>query len=120
MHNAGVGREQRDGRALAEKYRGLGLKALDTVNDNVRAEVAGLQEAFSSGKLKVMGDLHRFFDQYRTFRADDKGNFPHYNAGVILAAAVAWRSKDRMRSPVEPTTTTTQVAGTQGNSWMGV
>lgn len=120
MHNAGVGRDQRDGRALAEKYRGLGLKGLDTANDNVRAEIAGLQEAFSSGKLKVMGDLNRFFDQYRTFRADDNGKLPHYNAGVIMAAAVAWRHKDRMRPPVEPTTVKQQVAGTQGNGWMGV
>jgi len=119
MHAKGLGRDEKDGRALGSKYRDLGLKGLDTVQDNLTAEIAGLQEALSTGKLKICANLNRWFDQYRLTRRDEKGALSHYNSGVIKATLVAWRYRDRMRAPVEPQTAPMVQAPSSPHGWMG-
>jgi predicted phage terminase large subunit-like protein len=119
VHTKGTGRDERDGKAMTQKYRDLGVKGLEGVQDNIAAEIIGLQEALSAGKLKVCSNLHRWFDQYRLVRRDEKGALPHYNVGVIMATLAAWRHKDKMRAPLEPAAPAQVQRGPLPNGWMG-
>lgn len=114
-----TGRDARGGYALATKYNQLGLK-VETVPANDDAFLADFTEALRTGKVKVFGNLSRFFDQFRSFSRKD-GKLPVYNRGLIDAAFVAWKCRDRLRKPPEPPKAS-PLAYTQkpvGTGWMG-
>lgn len=113
------GRDARGGYALATKYNDLGLK-VETVPANDDAFLADLTEALRTGKIKVFGNLSRFFDQFRSFSRRD-GKLPVYNRGLLDAAMVAWRCRDRLRKPPEPAKPSPMAyrQSPVGSSWMG-
>jgi predicted phage terminase large subunit-like protein len=127
MHASSQGRDEKDGQALATKYRQMGLKHLMTVMDNTITEIADMQDALRSGKLKVCGDMARFFDQLRMFRrenstrGDASGKLPTYNAGVVYAALVAWKHREKAKAPIEapPPRETQYRNGPASQTWMG-
>lgn len=100
MTSKDVGRDIKDGYAIARKYTNLGLK-LETIQNNEDAAVIDLAEALRSGKLKIFGNLGSFWNEFRLFRREN-GKLPTYNRGVIDAAMVAWRVRDKMRAPLDP------------------
>jgi predicted phage terminase large subunit-like protein len=115
-----VGRDAKDGYALATKYNSLGL-IIETTRANDEAFLVDFTEALKTGKLKIFGNCARFFDQFRSFLRKD-GKLPVYNRGVIDAAMVAWKSRDRMKKPMEPAKP--EPLGfndkmQQGSTWMG-
>lgn len=113
------GRDARGGYALATKYNELGLK-VETVPANDDAFLADFTEALRTGKIKVFGNLSRFFDQFRSFSRRD-GKLPVYNRGLLDAAMVAWRCRDRLRKPPEPAKPSPMAyrQSPVGSSWMG-
>ena len=115
-----VGRDLKDGYAVAKKYQSLGLK-IETVQQNSDASIIDLGEALKSGKLKVFGSLASFFSQYRMFLRDDKGKIPQYNVGVIQAALTAWQGKGRLRGPALPPKPggRNYMIDSPASSWMG-
>jgi predicted phage terminase large subunit-like protein len=113
------GRDAKDGYALATKYCSKGLK-VETVPANEDALMADLTDAIKSGKLKVFGNLSIFFDQFRSFSRRD-GKLPVYGRGLLDAAMVAWRCKDKLRKPPEPAKPSPLAynKGPVNTGWMG-
>jgi hypothetical protein len=69
---AARGRSQRDGEALFDQYKGLGLVLVPANN----AREAGIYEVWSrlsQGRLKVFRTCQNFLNEYRIYRRDDKG-----------------------------------------------
>jgi predicted phage terminase large subunit-like protein len=114
-----TGRDARGGYALATKYNQLGLK-VETLPANDDAFLADFTEALRTGKIKVFGNLSRFFDQFRSFSRKD-GKLPVYNRGLIDAAFVAWKCRDRLRKPTEPAKPSPLAYQQKsvGTNWMG-
>lgn len=111
-------RELKDGYALVRKYTQLGLK-LESIQEHLDTSIVDVSDAFRSGKLKVFGPLAAFFGKYRSFRRNEKsGKLQTEGVGVILAAMVAWRARDKMREPVEPSTADANKLLGGGSSWM--
>jgi predicted phage terminase large subunit-like protein len=116
VHALADGRTEKDGYALVGRYRNLRLK-LDCIQAVPEAEVLGLSEALVSGKLKVFGNLERFFLQFRQFRREN-GVLSSENCGLVKAACVAWAARERARGPAEPAKVDKRMGSEPVNSWM--
>lgn len=120
MAAADVGRDLKDGYALATKYRAMGVK-METIPAHEETMILDVQEALRSGKLKVFGNLPRFFGQYRMYRRSETARLPTENCGVIKAMMVAWNSKQKLKASPGPPKP--QQSGYRGeaprNGWMG-
>ena len=69
---AAHGRSQKDGEALFDIYKGLGLNIIDA--DNTReAGIQAVWEMLSQGQLKVFASCVNFFSEYRLYRRDARG-----------------------------------------------
>lgn len=114
-----TGRDLKDGYALIRLYEKLGLR-IESMLNNEDAAISELAEALRSGKLKVFGDLGSWFNQYRSYRRDDRGNLPERNASLMKATLVAWRGRDRMRAPVDPNAKPKErfYGNVPGHGWM--
>lgn len=94
-----TGRERRDGYMLAEKYVNLGLKLEATPEMGDTTAMVDVNNALAQGKLKVFGNLAKFFDQYRMYRRDPKGKLPIHNVAVMKALETAWQwGHERLRA----------------------
>lgn len=69
---AAAGKGQRDGRALIDEYRKLGL-ALEPADNAVEAGIMVVYERLSTGRLKVFSTLRSLLSEYRIYRRDEKG-----------------------------------------------
>lgn len=122
MVSKDVQRDIKDGYAVAGKYRKLGLK-LETLQNNEDALLIDLAEGLRTGRIKVFANSSKFWDQLRMFRRSEAtGKLPLDGVGVIMATMVAWRARDRMRVPPDPSKKPqsrlfqSEVSGT---GWMG-
>lgn len=92
-------RERRDGYLLAEKYVNLGLRLDATPEIHSATVIVDLNNALNQGKLKIFGNVSKFFDQYRMYRRDPKGKLPLHNVALMRALETAWQwGHERMRA----------------------
>ena len=121
MHALDTGRDERDGMVMIARYNKVYRLKLHPIRDSEQTEIAELSDALRTGKLKVFGNLSRFFDQLRSFRREDNGRLPRHDRGLIDALCSAWHARDRIKGPAEPEkpTDTKYMSGPQGDaSWM--
>lgn len=69
---ASRGRGQRDGAKLIEDYINLGLHVSPASNE-VEASLYNIHQLLSSGMLKVFSSCSDYFDEYRVYRRNEKG-----------------------------------------------
>lgn len=117
-------RERRDGYLLAEKYVNLGLRLDATPEIHSATVIVDLNNALNQGKLKIFGNVSKFFDQYRMYRRDPKGKLPLHNVALMRALETAWQwGHERMRAetptvvPVAPIELGRSMRDT-GGGWM--
>jgi len=69
---AARGRSQKDGSALIDIYRDLGLD-LDVADNAVEAGIYKVWEMLGSGQIKVFRNCANLLAEYRLYRRDEKG-----------------------------------------------
>ena len=69
---ASRGRSQRDGSQLLADYLMLGLK-LTTADNGVESGLYSVWNRLSTGRLKVFKNLGNWFEEFRLYRRDEKG-----------------------------------------------
>ena len=82
-HGRGVpptanGRSQSDGFNLMRIYKELGLD-LDVAMDSEQSGVCEVLQRMRSGRLRVFRTLENFFQQYRLYRRDERGQVVKQN-----------------------------------------
>ncbi len=70
---ASRGRSQKDGIALLDVYRDLGLD-LQPANNAREAGISQVQQLMESGRLKIFKSCVNFLSEFRKYRRDEKGN----------------------------------------------
>lgn len=75
---AARGRGQKDGEVLLQMYKDLGLN-LTAANNSREAGILSVWEYLSTGRLKAFNNLENFFDEYRLYRRDEKGQIVKEN-----------------------------------------
>ena len=86
---AARGRGQKDGQALIDIYRDLGLD-LEIADNTVTGPESGIYkvwEMLSAGKIKVFKNCTNFFAEYRLYRRNEKGGIVKSNDHLMDA----WR-----------------------------
>ena len=84
IDTAARGRSQIDGDNLMSMYHNLGLK----LHDADKAVETGLftcWELLSSGQIRIFRDLHKFMEEYRLYRRDEKGKVVKTNDHLMDA-----------------------------------
>jgi len=69
---ASRGRSQKDGTALWDMYRDLGLD-LQFAENRVEAGIYEVWQRLSTGRLKIFSNLQSTFAEFRLYRRDEKG-----------------------------------------------
>lgn len=69
---AARGRSQKDGAALIDIYRDLGLD-VDVADNAVEAGIYKVWEMLGAGQIKVFRNCANFLAEYRLYRRDEKG-----------------------------------------------
>ncbi len=75
---ASRGRSQKDGEQILALYLGSGLN-LTLANNAVDAGIQATWERLSTGRLRVFRTLQAFWNEYRIYRRDEKGNIVKVN-----------------------------------------
>ncbi len=75
---AARGRSQKDGNALLDIYRDLGLD-LDIADNAVEAGIYKVWELLGAGQIKVFRNCANLFAEYRLYRRDEKGRIVKSN-----------------------------------------
>lgn len=78
---AAKGRSQKDGEALFDEYRALGLN-LVTADNRVHGEEGGVHTVYQrlvSGRLKIFSSLRNLILELRMYRRDEKGHIIKQN-----------------------------------------
>jgi hypothetical protein len=81
---ASRGRSQRDGEQLYQDYFDLGLD-LVKANNSVEAGIYKFYQYLSGGKLKIFSTCKAFFEEYRVYHRDEKGQIVKQNDHVLDA-----------------------------------
>jgi phage terminase large subunit-like protein len=81
---AARGRGQRDGEQIITDYKNLGL-VLMVASNAVESGLYLCWEMLSSGRLKIFQSCQEFFQEYRIYRRDDKGNVIKENDHIMDA-----------------------------------
>jgi hypothetical protein len=81
---ASRGRSQKDGTALRDIYRDLGLE-LFLADNKVEAGLAKTWEMLSQGRIKVFRNCTNFLAEYRLYRRDKNGNIVKSNDHLMDA-----------------------------------
>jgi hypothetical protein len=81
---ASRGRSQRDGKALIDDYKDLGLNLIPAEN-SVEAGIQKCWEMLSNGQLKIFASCGPFFQEYRIYRRDEKGRIVKSNDHLMDA-----------------------------------
>lgn len=71
-------RTPRDGQRLKTDYEGLGLKLTDAANA-VESGLVGCWRELTAGRIKIFKTMHRFKEEYRVYRRDEKGKIVKKN-----------------------------------------
>lgn len=121
---AAKGRSQRDGIALLETYRGLGLD-LEAADHAVEAGIYATWTLLSAQKLRVFASLGHWLSEYRLYRRDEKGVIVKANDHLMDATRyLVMSGRDRMKpKPADkPAKRFDQYGGAEagGTGWMGV
>lgn len=82
---AARGRSQKDGSALIDIYRDLGLD-VDVADNAVEAGIYKVWEMLGSGQIKVFRNCANFLAEYRLYRRDEKGRVLKQNDHLMDAA----------------------------------
>lgn len=102
---AARGRSQFDGQKLIEAYKNQGLKLVEAKN----AVDAGIYEVWlrlSTGRLKVFSTCQHFFDEYRIYRRNEKGQIVKENDHCLHPSTMV-----HTRKGVKPIS---ELVGTEG------
>lgn len=81
---ASRGRSQKDGSQLMSDYMQLGLK-LGLADNGVESGLYSVWNRLSTGRLKVFKALSSWFEEFRLYRRDDKGNVVKENDHLMDA-----------------------------------
>lgn len=81
---AARGRSQKDGNALLDIYRDLGLDLEPAIN-TVEAGIYKVWEMLSAGQIKVFRSCSNFFAEYRLYRRDVQGRVVKSNDHLMDA-----------------------------------
>jgi hypothetical protein len=81
---ASRGRSQKDGTQLIADYTALGLK-LQIADNGVESGLYGVWNRLSTGRLKVFKSLSGWFEEFRLYRRDDKGQVVKSNDHLMDA-----------------------------------
>lgn len=111
---AARGRSQKDGDALIDQYRGLGLDLMPADNA-VESGIYAVWERLSTGRLKAFRSLGNWFAEYRIYRRDEKGRVVKVNDHLMDCTRYLISSGlDRaMTEPVKRKSS----SGGRGSSW---
>lgn len=71
-------RNPRDGERLLSDYTAMGLN-LTPANNAVESGLVGCWRELSAGRIKIFSTLHRFKEEYRVYRRDEKGKIVKKN-----------------------------------------
>ena len=75
---------QKDGTRLLTEYRAQGLKLTKAINA-VEAGLYTCWERLSTSRLRVFASQQEWFEEYRLYRRDDKGNVVKFNDHLMDA-----------------------------------
>ncbi len=81
---ASRGRSQKDGTALWDMYRDLGLD-LQFAENRVEAGIYEVWQRLSTGRLKIFSNLQSTFAEFRLYRRDEKGKIVKENDHLMDA-----------------------------------
>lgn len=81
---AARGRSQKDGHALMDVYRDLGLD-IEPADNTVEAGIYKVWEMLGSGNIKVARSCSNFFAEYRLYRRDERGKVVKSNDHLMDA-----------------------------------
>jgi hypothetical protein len=70
---ASRGRGQKDGEQLLQSYRDLGL-SVQPAQNGVESGIFEVYKRLTTGRLRVFSNCHNFWQEYRLYRRDEKGN----------------------------------------------
>ncbi len=89
---ASRGRSQRDGETLYQQYRDLRL-SLTMADNRVHGEDGGIYQvwtALSTGMLKVFASCLPWFEEFRLYRRDEKGNIVKKDDHLMDTTRYLW------------------------------
>lgn len=118
---ASRGRSQKDGFALLEEYKALGLN-LDCALNAREAGIYAVWSRLSGGKIKVFRSLQNFLAEYRVYRRDEKGNIVKENDHLMddMRYMVMSGLDVAKQKPVEKTNARGHAStGGSAQGWMG-
>lgn len=117
---AARGRSQEDGRKILETYQEKGLD-LNDADHAVEAGLVAVNDLLVSGHLKVFSNCGQWFEEYRLYRRDEKGQivkqFDHLMDATryLILSGVSWLETQPMEGGGYRFTPT----ALGGGSWMG-
>lgn len=79
---ASAGANQKDGSNLITEYQRLGLK-LNFADNSVEAGLFEVYGRMVTGRLKVFKSCHKFLEEFRLYRRDDKGRIVKENDHIM-------------------------------------
>jgi phage terminase large subunit-like protein len=97
---ASRGGSQKDGEKLLTLYRAEGLE-LTPADNTVEVALDDIWRAFSTGQIKVFRSLRGFFEEYRLYRRNEKGQVVKINDHLVDCLRYLWRT-GRTMAVVQP------------------
>lgn len=104
---ASRGRGQKDGSQLMADYQDLGLNLIMAINAR-EAGIFAVWERLSEGRLKVFASCRAWFEEFRFYRRDEKGQVVKKKDHLmdatryLICGGVGWFEQKRVRPSVEP------------------
>lgn len=119
---ASRGRSQIDGQQILQMYKDLGLD-LEVANNAREAGVYQVLQRLSSGRLKVFESCQKWFEEFRLYRRDEKGQIVKENDHLMDATRYfvmsgIERAKTKPSDPA-PKKPEFQYGPHDGGGWMG-
>jgi hypothetical protein len=104
---AARGRGQADGKRLLKIYKDLGLKIETAPRKVVESGIYEVWTLLSTGKLKVFASMTPWFDEFRLYRRNDKGQIVKEDDHLMdatryaIISGVDWLATVPVQSPSE-------------------
>jgi phage terminase large subunit-like protein len=119
---AARGRAQKDGHALLDVYKGLGLD-LEPANHAVDAGLYAVWALLSAGRLKVLSTCQAWLREYRMYRRDEAGKIVKQDDHLMDATRyLVMSGRERAKTAPAPRDEPQVLVydqGSLGTGWMG-
>ena len=103
---ASRGRSQADGQTLHKAYKDLGL-TLGLANNGVESGIYEVWQRLSTGRLKVFASLTNWFQEYRIYRRNERGQIVKENDHLmdttrylVAARPSQWKTRPVKQEPM--------------------